>query len=308
MNEKIICGDSLNVLKTLESESVDCVITSPPYWGLRDYGVKEQLGLEPDFEDYIKRLVAIFVEAKRVMKKTGTCWVNMGDTYSAGDVEGFVDATDNLKYAGTTANIGGRKKKGGSRMPSKCLMQIPFRFSIAMVDAGFILRNIIVWHKPNAMPTSVTDRFTCDWEPIFFFSKSKRYNFEQQLEKSLWADKDARAVNGPSSGGKAQSGEYAIDKGGAFRKDGMRNTRATWSINTKPYSEAHFATYSETLVQQMLLPGCPKGGTVLDPFSGAATTGVVAKKNGRNYIGIELNPEYVAMSERRLAAITPPLF
>lgn len=177
-----------------------------------------------------------------------------------------------------------------------------------MVDAGYILRNTIVWHKPNAMPSSATDRFTCDWEPIFFFSKSKRYYFQQQLEKSLWADKDARALNGPSRGGKATTGEYAINKGGAFRKDGMRNRRTVWTINTKPYEEAHFATYPEALVEPMILAGCPKGGTVLDPFSGAATTGVVAKKLGRKYIGIELNQKYVEISENRLAKTSSPLF
>src|SRR3990167_454831 len=269
--QEIKQGDALEVLKTLPSESVDCVITSPPYFGLRDYGVDEQLGLEPHFNEYTYKLIAIFDEVKRVLKKEGTCWVNIGDTYS-GNKEGKTDAKVSNYLKETTTRI--HKK---AVIKEKCLCQIPSRFSIAMTDKGWILRNRIIWHKPNCMPSSVKDRFTSDYEDILFFVKNKRYYFEQQLEKSIWSEKDARAINGPSSGGKVMSGEYAINKGGAFRDDGMRNRRAVWTINTKPFSEAHFATFPEALIEPMVLAGCPKNGTVLDPFGGAMTTCVVAK-------------------------------
>lgn len=318
MNE-IICGNSLSVLRGLADESVDCVITSPPYWGLRDYGVDGQLGLEPHFNEYISKLIAIFDEVKRVLKSEGTCWVNLGDTYS-GNKEGKTDAKVSGYLKETTTRL---HKKAVIR--EKCLCQIPSRFAIAMTDRGWILRNRIIWNKPNAMPDSVNDRFTVDFEDIFFFVKSKKYYFEQQLEKSIWGDKDARAINGPSSGGKAKSGNYAINKGGAFRKQDkinkptytgfnnryqpvvMRNCRTVWVVSTKPYSGAHFATYPETLVEKMILPGCPKGGIILDPFFGAGTTGVVAKKLGRNYLGIELNKSYCEIARKRIEGVTVPM-
>jgi len=302
MSERIICGDSLEVLKTLESESVDCVITSPPYWGLRDYGVDGQLGLEPHFNEYIEKLVAIFDEVKRVLKKEGTCWVNLGDTYS-GNKEGKTDNKVSQYLKDTTTRL--HKK---AVIQEKSLCQVPSRFAIAMTDRGWILRNRLIWHKPNCMPSSVEDRFTVDYEDVFFFVKSKKYFFEQQLEKSIWAESDSRFENGPTRGGKTVTGEYAIDKGGAYREDGMKNKRTVWTVNTHGYSEAHFATFPEALVEPMVLAGSPKGSLILDPFSGAATTGVVAKKLGRNYLGIEISPVYVKMSEERLARTPTPLF
>ena len=302
MSERIICGDSLEVLKTLESESVDCVITSPPYWGLRDYGVDGQLGLEPHFNEYIEKLVAIFDEVKRVLKKEGTCWVNLGDTYS-GNKEGKTDNKVSQYLKDTTTRL--HKK---AVIQEKSLCQVPSRFAIAMTDRGWILRNRLIWHKPNCMPSSVEDRFTVDYEDVFFFVKSKKYFFEQQLEKSIWAESDSRFENGPTRGGKTVTGEYAKDKGGAYREDGMKNKRTVWTVNTHGYSEAHFATFPEALVEPMVLAGSPKGSLILDPFSGAATTGVVAKKLGRNYLGIEISPVYVKMSEERLARTPTPLF
>lgn len=301
LNE-IICGDSLEVLRTLPAESVDCCITSPPYWNLRDYGQDGQLGLEPHFDEYIEKLCAIFDEIKRVLKPEGTCFVNIGDTYS-GNKEGKTDEKVSAYLKETSTAI--HKK---AVIQEKCLCQIPSRFGIEMTNRGWILRNRIIWYKPNAMPSSAADRFSPDFEDIFFFVKSKKYYFEQQLEKSIWFEKDARAINGPSSGGKAMTGEYAINKGGAFRSDGMRNKRTVWEICTSPYEDAHFATYPEELVYPMLLSGCPKNGIVLDPFFGAGTTGVVAKKMSRNYLGIELNPEYIKIAEERINRVNPPLF
>lgn len=294
---RIIQGDSLGVLKTLPDESVDCVITSPPYWALRDYGCEGQLGLEPTFQEYIDKLCNIFDEVKRVLKKEGTCWVNIGDTYmnnssySVAGRQGFNNDKSGMIY------------KKDKDVLEKSLCQIPSRFAIEMTNRGWILRNEIIWHKPNCMPSSVEDRFTVDFEKVFFFVKNKKYYFEQILEPytaplDRWGGDNLKADN-----------ESEWDKGtgqSTYRTRNMRpneegrNKRTVWSITTKGFSEAHFATYPEALVEPMIKSGCPLGGIVLDPFSGSGTTGRVAIDNGREYIGIELNPEYIKIQEKRL--------
>ena len=324
MNE-ILQGDCLEVLRTLESESIDCVVTSPPYWALRDYGVEGQLGLEPTFQEYITKLCDIFDEVKRVLKKEGTCWVNIGDTYmgnssySAKGRQGFgndkigminkskkpVRATDDDKYGESDGRL---KCFGSDEVKDKSLCQIPSRFAIEMSNRGWILRNEIIWHKPNCMPQSVTDRFTVDFEKVFFFSKSKRYHFEQQMEKSIWADKDKRAGLGRLHYRGKREGEKGTGQENFVSLNEMKNKRTVWTIPTKPFSDAHFATFPEKLIEPMILAGCPEGGIVLDPFMGAGTTAVVALKNGRNYIGTELNPEYIKIAEARIAGVTSPLF
>jgi site-specific DNA-methyltransferase (adenine-specific) len=297
-----ICGDSLEVMRGLKDESVDCVITSPPYWGLRDYGVDGQLGLEPHFNEYIFKLIAIFDEVKRVLKKEGTCWVNLGDTYS-GNKEGKTDAkvSDYLKE--TTTRL--HKK---AVIQEKCLCQIPSRFAIAMTDKGWILRNRIIWQKPNAMPSSVEDRFTVDYEDIFFFVKSKKYNFDTQRipHKEVSLKRIEKPWHGKLTKGHTLGGLKDGDMHKMCHPDG-RNMRAVWSVNTASLKEAHFATFPEALIEPMVLAGCPKGGVVLDPFFGAGTTGVVAKKLGRNYLVIELNPEYIKIAQKRIDGVTSPL-
>lgn len=295
----IIQGDSLQELKQLPDESVDCCVTSPPYWALRDYGVEGQLGLEPTFQEYITKLCNIFDEVKRVLKKSGTCWVNMGDTYS-GNKEG---KTDNKVSSYLKDNSKGIKKR--ATIKEKCLCQVPSRFAIEMTNRGWILRNEIIWHKPNCMPSSAKDRFTVDFEKVFFFVKSKKYWFETQYDKSIWYEKDKRAITGGiTKSGKSvsdQGNQYAINKSGSFNKEaGKRNKRCVWRINTKPFKEAHFAVYPDTLIEPMIKAGCPKGGVVLDPFFGAGTTAVVAKRQNKDYIGIELNPEYIEIAKKRL--------
>ena len=302
---RIMQGDSLEVLKTLPDESVDCAITSPPYWALRDYGCEGQLGLEPTFQEYVDKLCNIFDEVKRVLKKEGTCWVNIGDTYN-GNKEGKTDnkVCDYLKN--TTTNL--HKKKGD--LPDKCLCQIPSRFAIEMTNRGWILRNEIIWYKPNAMPSSVKDRFTVDFEKVFFFVKNKKYWFEQQLEKSIWFEKDKRAITGGiTKSGKSitsEGNQYQINKSGSFRKDGNRNKRCVWQIPTKPFKEAHFAVFPPTLVEPMIQAGCPENGIVLDPFIGSGTVAQVATLHRRNWIGIELNPEYIKLADKR-RQVTPRL-
>jgi DNA modification methylase len=324
MKHQVLIGNCAEILMTLPSESVDCVVTSPPYWGLRDYktepvewpdGWRGQLGLEPTPQLYIEHLVSIFDEVKRVLKKTGTCWVNLGDS-----------------YAGSWGNYGAR---GGKQRPrkverfdrpgapphdmlpptvncgiaEKCLVQIPSRFAIAMTDAGWILRNEIIWHKPNAMPSSVKDRFTVDFEKLFFFTKSKKYYFEQQFEPMSEATKERdqyrfggaflSQFTGSPTEKRYQNTGRPIEEPHFYNEKG-RNKRTVWTITTKPYKGAHFAVFPPELVETPIKAGCPVGGVVLDPFGGSGTTAAVAKQLGRNSIMIELNPNYIPLMEKRV--------
>jgi len=313
MKNEIICGDALEELKKLPDESVDCVMTSPPYWALRDYGVKGQLGLEPTFQEYITKLCDIFDQVKRVLKKTGTCWVNMGDTYSGswGD-SGHRPERTGIEGHQRDKNTGWFERKGHPKqnppcrktsVQNKCLLQIPSRFGLEMTNRGWILRNEIIWFKPNCMPSSVKDRFTVDFEKIFFFVKSKKYYFETQYEPTIEEYSPERAKRPETSRMKAihssgkPAGNFTYNK---IQPQG-RNKRAVWRITTKPYKEAHFATYPEELCETPIKAGCPKDGVILDPFFGAGTTGVVAKKLGRSFVGIELNPAYIKIAKKRLS-------
>lgn len=291
----VVCGDSLEVLKTLPDTCIDCVVTSPPYWALRDYGVDGQLGLEPTFQEYITKLCNIFDEVKRVLKKDGTCWVNLGDTYSGMKV-------GNTEIYKNPNVVNNNFVKPKSDIQDKCLIQIPSRFAIEMTNRGWILRNEIIWHKPNCMPSSVKDRFTVDFEKVFFFVKSKKYYFEQQFEKAAmnrWGGHSPINMNNT----KDKHNQF----GGLTRDRDMmlefRNKRVVWSINTKPSKEEHYAMFPDDLIKPMIQAGCPKGGIVLDPFIGLGQTGCVAKRLDRNYIGIELSPKYVKRAEQRISQI-----
>ena len=268
--------DVMEGLKRLEDESVDCVVTSPPYWALRDYGVEGQLGLEPTFQEYINKLCDIFDEVKRVLKKTGTCWVNLGDSY-AGNMGKKSGWTDNkLGFSKEEAIEKGvcltNKTKIIHQLPQKCLVGIPARFQIEMINRGWILRNVIIWKKNNCMPSSVKDRFTVDFEYVFFFTKNKKYYFEQQFETYAPAS-DVRYRQKLRAGKKYNSKEpyknnlpYNSIKRRGNDKDGLcvggnnqgRNKRAVWTINSKPFSEAHFAVYPEELCETPIKAGCPK--------------------------------------------------
>lgn len=287
----------MEVLRTLGDESVDCVVTSPPYWALRDYGMDGQLGLERTPEEYVANLCDVFDEVKRVLKKTGTCFVNIGDTYYGGGrnrcnhnpkvksktVRGLVDLGDTLP---------------GPKGVSKSLAQIPARFAIEMSRRGWILRNEIIWHKPNCMPQSVRDRFTVDFEKVFFFVKNPKYYFEQQLELANYdGRKDTLYKGGPKDMACGAHERWKVVDGKR-----MKNKRSVWSVSTKPLREAHYAAYPEDLIRPMIKAGCPASGVVLDPFFGAGTTAVVAEQEGRGWVGIELNPEYVEIAKKRIVA------
>jgi DNA modification methylase len=280
----ILQGDALEQLKGIKSETVDCVITSPPYWGLRDYGVEGQLGLEQTPEEYVANLVKVVREVKRVLKQDGVMFLNLGDSYAGKQV--------NLK--------------------PKNLVGIPWRVAFALQANGWYLRQDIIWHKPNPMPESVRDRCTKSHEYIFMITKSARYYFDSDAIKEP-ANYDGRKDTVMKGSAKYQNGYFPTDvntqsialKGHERWKENadgvkVRNKRSVWTIPTKPFKEAHFAVFPEKLVEPMVKAGCPKGGLVLDPFIGSGTTAVVAKRLGRNYIGIELNPEYIKIAKKRL--------
>ena len=313
---KIYCGDALEVLKTFPDECIDMAITSPPYWALRDYGVKGQLGLEPTFKEYITKLCDIFDEVKRVLKKEGTCWVNLGDTYGGSWQDSGSRAGGQREKKTKSFKRGDSPSRGippSANAPSKCLLQIPSRFAIEMTNRGWILRNEVIWYKPNVMPSSAKDRFTVDFEKLFFFTKSKKYYFEQQLDKVISltdnriddgrkeyngkfkGDKNAESYNSPRARTqrKTQQGFVTINTEG-------KNKRTVWKIATKPYPEAHFAVYPPELIETPIKAGCPESGVVLDMFMGSGTTAEVARNLNRNYVGIELNAEYIPLIEDRL--------
>jgi len=296
---KIYCGEAIKVLKEFPDNFVDCVVTSPPYWALRDYGVKEQIGLEEHFNDYIKKLCDIFDEVKRVLKEEGTCWVNLGDTYYTKSGSSFLN--DSLNTNKRIKELGINKAnaiRGRGLLKSKNLTLTPFRFAIEMQNRGWIIRNVIIWHKPNCMPTSVKDRFTTDFEYLFFLVKNKKYYFNQQREphKTESIKRTNYQWNGTRVKGSSFSGmnikKMCHPKG--------RNKRCVWNISTGSYKGAHFAVYPEKLIEIPILAGSPKEGIILDPFIGSGTTGVVAKKLNRRFLGIDINKKYCQLANKRI--------
>lgn len=293
-------------MKQIPRESIDCMVTSPPYWALRDYGVRGQTGLELDVEEYIERLCGVFDEVKRVLKASGTCWVNLGDTYSTRASKGLWSAYLQTKSA-PRANGAPRASRPYTRLPSKCLLQVPGRFAIAMIHRGWVLRNEIIWHKPNAMPSSAKDRFTMDFEKIFFFVKSRRY-FEQQFEQLRNRERLSRPLVGQVRKRKRVYGDAFIsvinpktaEASRARMLQRGRNKRCVWPIATSPFHGNHFAVYPAQLVEVPIKAGCPKGGVVLDPFVGSGTTALVARKLERKFIGIDINPAHAQMARNRL--------
>jgi len=314
VENRIFPGDCLTVLRGLPDQSVDCCVTSPPYWGLRDYGVQGQIGLEQSPSAYVSKLLQVFLEVRRVLRDSGTLWLNIGDTYigyhgnrNSGDEPAPSDKPgyrENMR--GTTV--------GADTLKNKDLAGIPWRTAFSLQDSGWYLRCDCIWSKPNPMPESVKDRPTRSHEYVFLFSKKEKYYF------------DSRAIREPSAearGGRPQSKQALSfartvneplrpdlfsSKPRQHRKDRKpvccdkmsRNRRSVWEVPVRPFREAHFATFPPDLIRPCILAGCPRGGTVLDPFFGAGTTGVVCLQEGRKFVGIELNPSYVSLARQRL--------
>lgn len=327
---KIITGEALSVLQGIESNSVNCCITSPPYYGLRDYGTDGQIGLEETPSEYIENLVAVFREVHRVLKTDGTLWLNMGDSY-AGSCKGR--NADETPCKGNSVSRDNNNKFGGKLFIANCseykrkdLMGIPWRLAFALQADGWYLRQDIIWHKTNCMPESVKDRCTKSHEYIFLLSKSDKYYFDYEAIKepavgfnnippagskgTLTPNSRRRKGNsktfrggGTYTNNQSFNNSVAVQRestGNTENKTGLRNRRDVWSVATAKCKEAHFATFPEKLIEPCVLAGCPTSGIILDPFLGSGTTAVVAVKNKRSYIGIEINPEYADMAKRRV--------
>ncbi len=316
MENCIICGDALTELKKLPDNFVQTSITSPPYFGLRNYGVRGQIGLEDTVEDYVTKLVDVFREVKRVLKKDGTLWLNIGDSYCsapAGNKPSSFMAKSNLsginseKYL-QTLKSGHATKRDTSKLEGlkpKDLIGIPWQVAFALRSDGWWLRQDIIWAKPNPMPESVEDRCTKSHEYIFLLSKNNKYYFDHEAIKEPATNPN----KGKSWQERKDAGEpmrhglqsAAFHKAGGFLTSDKRNKRSVWTVATKPYKNAHFATFPPDLIEPCILAGSAVGDIVLDPFLGSGTTAFVAKKNERRYVGIELNPEYVKLAEKRIA-------
>jgi DNA modification methylase len=304
----IVNADALHI--PLANESVQCAITSPPYWGLRDYGVDGQLGLEPTPEEYVANMVRIFREVWRVLKPDGTLWLNLGDSYA-----GNCSRSSNNGRAGFGKPREGVFTKTGESLKPKDLVGIPWRVAFALQKDGWYLRSDIIWHKPNPIPESVKDRPTKAHEYIFLLSKSARYYYDADaiVEPAAYdgrkdtmmkgSDKyRARVVPGQSEHTFAVRGHERWPMKTADGKRG-RNKRSVWTVATRPYKGAHFATFPPDLVEPMVLAGSRPGDIVLDPFAGTATVGQVCIKHHRRFIGLELNPDYIRLALRRTSGV-----
>ncbi len=268
----IINGDIRNIIKNVPSDSVQCVITSPPYWGVRDYGVKNQIGAEPELDEYISTLVAIFSEVKRILKPDGVFWLNIGNTYTSG---GRKWRQDDDKNKGRGMSYRPDTPKG---LKKKDLIGVAWMMALECQKDGWYLRNDIIWNKPNCQPESVKDRFTVSHEYLFLMTKSERYYFNQ--EATLEETKDG---------------------------NGKKNKRTVWSINTEAYNGAHFATFPTSLIRPCILSGSKLGDIVFDPFLGAGTVCLESSRLGRLSTGVELNLDYAQLAKKRLQGLQKPL-
>jgi DNA modification methylase len=323
-------GDALDVLRQLPDESVDCCVTSPPYFGLRDYGQEGQYGMETSPAEYVTTMRDLFTEVRRVLAAAGTLWLNLGDTYSGSwggqgvtpTTAGFHGAVVESGQYGTKPTRTGAIKPGAP--PAKNLMGMPWRVAFALQDDGWILRNDVIWAKPNGMPSSVTDRLTTKHEHVFMFSKSHRYWFDlDPIREEYRGDRD---LSRRSRSGDVNKENSVAQPWGSLRNRTPRHATATdntgwkdrvpephpngrnpgdvWVIPTQPFAEAHFAVMPVQLATRCIASGCREDGTVLDPFSGSGTTGLAAAKLGRRYVGVDLNIDYLDLSLRtRLAQV-----
>lgn len=303
MNQ-ILIGDVFDMIKQLLDQSVHCCVTSPPYWGLRNYNVDGQLGLEPTPDEYVQRMVELFREVWRVLRNDGTVWLNLGDSYAANRPSENPSPTNTRNKTG---HYGKQILPKG--LKPKDLVGIPWRVAFALQADGWYLRSDIIWHKPNAMPESVRDRPTKAHEYIFLLSKSDKYYYDHEAIKEPIAVKKGNSKTfrggGKYTQGRSFDNSSVIERESQGNKPNdtlLRNKRTVWTVATAQFPDAHFATFPTTLIEPCVLAGCPEGGMVLDPFCGSGTTLLVAQQHNRNGIGIELNPAYVEIAQARLQA------
>ena len=310
---KIQFGDCRETMRQWAKEGVkvNTCVTSPPYYGLRDYGHNGQIGLEESPEEYIKAMVEVFRCVWDVLEDNGTLWVNIGDSYASQggrQVEQTVRKSDDYVNAGQMGSDGvGTTRRPPDGIKAKDLIGIPWMLAFALRADGWYLRQDIIWHKPNPMPESVKDRCTKAHEYIFLLSKSQKYYYDadsiaekakpESAERYKYTFANATEKHAERVAGKMQNIAW---NDGIRESDGKRNKRSVWTVNTKPYKGSHFATYPPKLIEPCILAGCPKGGVVLDPFIGSGTTAFVALLNDRQYLGCELNPEYEELQKRRI--------
>ena len=303
-------GDCLASLRMMPDQSVQCCITSPPYWGLRDYGHDGQIGLESTPDAYVARMVEVFREVRRVLRDDGTLWLNLGDSYArnGGGVESKMNTVHKMKVGQKATYLAGAIQTINTvpeGLKSKDLVGIPWRVAFALQSDGWYLRQDIIWHKPNPMPESVTDRCTKAHEYVFLLTKSARYCYDAEplyepaTNRSCGNIQPAKA---PRTGDVKHRTKINLHMIEAAEH---RNRRSVWSIATKPYSGAHFAVMPEALAEPCLLAGSRPGDAVLDPFTGSGTVGAVAIRHGRSFIGCELNLEYIALARQRINSVAP---
>jgi len=314
---KILTGDCRKTLKTLPDNTFNTCVTSPPYWGLRDYGMPDQLGQEKTPEEYVQNMVQVFREVKRVLKNDGTLWVNIGDTYCTGTTAARQPGNNGLGLTSSAKEARDILRVGTPEgMKTKDLVGIPWMLAFALRADGWYLRQDIIWNKPNPMPESVTDRCTKAHEYIFLLSKSPKYYYDAEAIKQPAAE--STIGRGPVSFGGEKGRNYKPDVNDPnFRNGseqwgrtyeytgGMVNKRSVWEVATKPYKEAHFATFPPELIIPCIKAGAPVGGLVLDPFGGSGTTAEVSERLDRKWIICELNPKYVELGEKRTNAVNP---
>ncbi len=344
MTVDILTGDCRDILPTLPDKSVHCCVTSPPYWGLRDYGVDGQIGLEASPEEFIAEMVQVFREVRRVLRDDGTLWLNLGDSYSGNRRDSY-DTDKKNKHRAPKSMVVSRRRDDQliprsdiavAGLNPKNLVGIPWRVALALQADGWYLRCDIIWHKPNPMPESVTDRPTKAHEYVFLLSKSEKYYYDHEAIKEPvtgtaharrgyktpdgWDTSTGSGGHGafhkdgrekgktPGVGPKAESAGFGVKSNKQYSAAivdlvNSRNKRSVWTVPTQPYSAAHFATFPEKLIEPCIKAGCPEGGTVLDIFGGSGTTGRVATRHRRNSILIELNPTYVELQHERISMV-----
>ena len=309
----IIEGDCIKGMATLPDGCVHTCVTSPPYWGLRDYGHDDQIGAEKTPEEFVENMVDVFREVRRILRDDGTVWLNLGDSYArnGGGVESRMNSIDKMGVGQKATYLAGAMQtvnKVPFGLKSKDLVGIPWRVAFALQADGWYLRQDIIWHKPNPMPESVEDRCTKAHEYIFLLTKSQRYYYDNKaIAEELTYPNEKRRPLG-SKGAWEIDGRKQRENGGGSPYEGYpskRNKRSVWTVTTKPFKGAHFATFPKDLIEPCVLAGCPEGGTVLDPFTGSGTTCVVALNHNRCFIGTELNPDYIKIATDRIADEAP---